>query len=87
MGVTYVDPSGGEAPRSAMPKRTLVTEVDGVGQLLWIEGVLPLPVGARIELVKPRRDAVVTGVRLVATGASVPDLVLDVRLEEAGGAG
>ncbi len=85
MGITYVDAGGGKAPRSAMPKRTLVTENDGEGQLLWIDGVLPLPVGARIELGKPRKDAVVTGVRLVATGSSAPDLVLDVRLEEAGG--
>lgn len=87
MGVTYVGAGGSEASRSAMPRRTLVADDGDEGQLLWIDGVLPLPVGARIELVKPRRDAVVTGVRLVATGASVPDLVLDVRLEEAGGAG
>ena len=85
MGITYVDAGGSVAPRSAMPRRTLVADDGGEGQLLWIDGVLPLPVGARIELVKPRKDAVVTGVRLVATGAGVPDLVLDIRLEEAGG--
>ncbi len=85
MSATDEDARVWEAAPAAMPKRTLVMEPGGAGQLLWIDGVLPLPVGARIELAKPRKDAVVTGVRLVATGASVPDLVLDVRLEEAGG--
>ena len=52
--------------------------------MLWVDGVLPLPVGARIELAKPRKaDGVVTGIRLVAAAPGMtPTLVLDVRLEE-----
>ena len=51
-------------------------------QLLWINGVLPLPEGARIELAEPRMDAVVMGVRLwAARPGMTPTLVLDVRLE------
>jgi hypothetical protein len=76
-----------DTPMVMMPDRTLVKE-DGGHQLLWINGVLPLPVGARIELADPRADGVVTRVRLVAARPGVrPDLVLDVRLEEVGGAG
>lgn len=76
-----------EVPWARMPEQTLVVEVGG-GQLLWIDGVLALPVGARIELGEPRADGVVERVRLVAARPGlVPMLVLDVRLEEADGAG
>ena len=85
MSADDVDAGGPDVPSVGMPERTLVKE-DGGPQLLWIDGVLPLPVGARIELVKPRADGVVMQVRLVAAGPGLkPDLVLDVRLDEAGG--
>ena len=73
-----------ETPHVEMPTETLVRDSKG-GQLLWIDGVLLLPVGTRIELAQPRpADAVVTGVRLVAVTPGVaPSLVLDVLLEPA----
>jgi hypothetical protein len=70
-----------------MPDRTLVRE-DGGRLLLRIDGVLSLPVGARIELAEPRADGVVTRVRLAAARPGMtPTLVLDVKLDEAGGTG
>jgi hypothetical protein len=66
---------------TVMPEQTLV--MDGAGrQLLWIDGVLPLPEGSRIELMEPRADGVVERVRLWgAAQGVVPLLVLVVRLE------
>jgi hypothetical protein len=87
MSVDDMGPEPREVPWMQMPEQTPVMEVGG-GQLLWIDGVLPLPVGARIELGEPRVDGVVERVRLAAARAGlVPTLVLDVRLEDAGGAG
>ena len=85
MSADDVDAGPPDPPHTGMPKQTLVRE-DGGRPLLLINGVLPLPVGARIELVKPRADGVVTRVRLTAAGPGfTPTLVLDVRLDEAGG--
>jgi hypothetical protein len=51
-----------------------------------VDGVVALPVGARIELADPKADAVVTGIRLWGAGAgSRPLLVLDVMLVQPGG--
>jgi hypothetical protein len=87
MSVDDMGPEPREVPWMQMPEQTLVMEVGG-GQLLWINGVLPLPAGARIELREPRVEGVVERVRLAAARAGLmPTLVLDVRLEEAGGAG
>lgn len=56
-------------------------------QLLWIEGYMPLPVGARVQLgshedvANPLSDGVVTGIRV--WGAAPPGngtLVLEVML-------
>jgi hypothetical protein len=69
-----------DVPNVAMPEQTLVMGLDR-RQLLWIDGVLLLPLGARIELAEPRMDAVVEGVRLWDTRrGKTPTLVLDVRL-------
>jgi hypothetical protein len=85
MSAVDADMEPREAPHIVMPGRTLVRDQEG-RQVLWIDGVLPLPAGARIELTEPRADGVVTQVRLVAAGPHfTPDVVLDVRLEEAGG--
>ncbi len=87
MSADDVDAGLPDPPRTGMPHRTLVKE-DGGPQLLWIDGVLPLPVGARIELAEPRADGVVTRVRLAAARPGMtPTLVLDVKLDEAGGTG
>jgi len=79
------EPSG--TPHIPMPAQTLVMDAGRGRQLLWIDGCMPLPVGARIQLGKhgdpePPSDAVVTGIRL--WGAAPPGesatLVLDVML-------
>lgn len=74
-----------DAPRTQMPPWTLVVDEAG-GELLWVEGVLPLPRGSRIELGDPRADGIVTGVRLSGAWAGgSPLLVLTVRITEPGG--
>lgn len=46
--------------------QTLVNDVKRDKQVLWIEGVLVLPVGSVIELGDPLRSAKVVRVRLLA---------------------
>jgi hypothetical protein len=76
-----MDAGPGDVPHVMMPERTLVMDLDR-HQLLWIDGVLALPLGARVELAVPRVDGVVEGVRLWDTRhGETPTLVLDVRLE------
>lgn len=86
-----------DVPHAAMPTETLVMEGGPRGrQLLWIDGVLLLPIGARLELTGAatiggdNADAVVTGVRVIAANADPgkgrPTLVLDVMLVAAGAA-
>ena len=87
MSANDADAGPRDVPHTGMPDRSLVKE-DGGRQLLWIDGVLPLPEGTRIELAEPRADGVVTRVRLAAARPGMtPTLVLDVKLDEAGGAG
>jgi hypothetical protein len=74
-----------EIPLAQMPPRTLVVDEIG-GQLLWIDGVLMLPPGSRIELAEPKADGIVTAVRLSGAWAGgSPLLVLTVRITEPGG--
>jgi len=74
-----------EVPHAKAPDRTLVMDAGSHRQLLWIDGVVILPVGARIELADPKADAVVIGIRLWgAGGGSHPLLVLDVMLVQPG---
>ena len=89
------------APHIPLPTQTVVTEPDGAGHLLWFEGLLPLPVGARINLdnvdglpqvpLDPERfpsghaDAVVRGVKVWGTQGAGRCLVLEVELEAPGG--
>lgn len=64
---------------------TLVRE-RGERPLVWLDGLLPLPIGARIELddlPTGRADAVVVGVTLVGESRF---LALEVELHDAGGA-
>jgi hypothetical protein len=81
-------------PRVALPTETLIME--GNDQILWIDGVLSLPIGARINLdnvaglpqlplaverfPRGRADAVVTGVRLWGTMGAGRVLVLEVQI-------
>jgi hypothetical protein len=39
-----------EPPRLPAPTETLVTEDGGEHHLLWFDGLVPLPVGSRIEI-------------------------------------
>jgi hypothetical protein len=76
-------------PFTQMPERTVVYDLAARSQLLIIDGFMPLPVGARIELGSfggPRQptDAVVLGQRLWATEGPRPTLFLDVMLRPPG---
>jgi hypothetical protein len=82
-------------PQFGMPSRTLVQESGG-GDLLTFEGLLILPIGARINLdnlpgvphvqldavrfESGHADAVVVGVRVWGTQGADPVLVLEVEL-------
>ncbi len=53
-------------------------------QVMRIQGIVPLPIGAEIELYDPNVKATVVGVRLLAGSAHVPVAVcLDVDVPEA----
>lgn len=71
-------------PRYALVRETLVYDVKNSRQLMWIDGVLPLPVGAEIELVNPNVSATVVRVRLLAapTPSDPVRLCLDVEVPE-----
>lgn len=76
-------------PLTQMPEQTVVYDLAARDQLLIIDGFMPLPVGARIELGSfggPRQptDAVVLGQRLLATESARPTLFLDVMLRQPG---
>jgi hypothetical protein len=52
-------------------------------QVMRVQGVVVLPVGAEIELTNPNANATVTGVRLLASGGNVPAHVcLDVEVPD-----
>jgi hypothetical protein len=66
--------------RVPIPAETLLMEAVPQRQLLFIDGYMPLPVGTSIELMDPRSDAEVTGVRLWGADSGRSTLVLDVML-------
>jgi hypothetical protein len=75
-------------PQIPMPARTLIIDVGSGQQLLWIDGYMPLPVGARVQLGgqsdtdPPPSDGEVTGIRVWGAGPSgtAATLVLEVML-------
>lgn len=75
-------------PRISLPAQTLIRDAGSGRQLLWIDGYMPLPVGARVQLGRqrdaapPPSDGVVTGVRVwgAAPPGSTATLVLEVML-------
>jgi hypothetical protein len=78
-------------PPIPMPAVTLIMDGGSQRQLLWIDGYMPVPVGARVQLGKhgdpePPSDAIVTGVRLwgAAPPGNTATLVLDVMRVEPG---
>jgi hypothetical protein len=91
-----------DPPRIPLPTETLVQEKATQQQLLWIDGLLPLPIGSRINLgqlgqrlvpIDPARfpsgmaDAVVVNVRLWGPHSPARCLVLEVELTEPGDEG
>ena len=87
-----------DVPHVPLPVETLLI-ADGV-QLLWIDGLMPLPIGTRINLdnipghpqvpLDPeqfpngRADAIVIGINLWGTQGAGRTLVLNVELVEPG---
>jgi hypothetical protein len=53
-------------PTIELDRRTLVFDRERNKQVMRLDGVVVLPVGAEIELIEPNVSAIVTGVRLLA---------------------
>src|SRR5215212_1699394 len=72
------------APVHELRPETFVHDRARNRQIMRIQGVVPLPIGAEIELYDPNVRATVVGVRLLAGSAHVPVVVcLDVEVPEA----
>jgi hypothetical protein len=72
------------APVHELRPETFVHDRARNRQIMRIQGVVPLPIGAEIELVNPDVNATVVGVRLLAGSDHVPVAVcLDVEVPEA----
>ncbi len=72
------------APVHELRPETFVHDRARNEQVMRIQGVVVLPIGAEIELVNPHVSATVVGVRLLAGSANVPVAVcLDVDVPEA----
>jgi len=75
-------------PRAGLPSLTKILDAGTGRELLEIDGMLPLPVGARIELGSamdpPAQDAIVTRVRLWGAASRSSTLVLEVMLRPPG---
>ncbi|MDP9355680.1 MAG: hypothetical protein M3R02_10455 [Chloroflexota bacterium] len=68
-----------EPPTLQLGGRTLVFDRARSAQVMWIQGVVVLPVGAEVELVEPNVTARVINVRLLAGYSDIPTaLCLDV---------
>ena len=63
--------------------RTCVMDRVTQDELLWVDGVAVLPVGAVVQLGNPNRNATVTGIRLWA-GPERATVFLDVDVEVVG---
>lgn len=59
-------PAASAPPTLPLDGRTLIFDTISSEQVLWIEGVVPLPVGATIQLGPPNVDVKVVRVRLLA---------------------
>ena len=74
-------PQAEETPRLPLDGRTLIFDAVTQNAVMWIDGVVLLPVGALVQLGPPNVDAPVTSVRLQAgtkTGSAL--VVLDVEV-------
>ena len=72
-----------EVLRASVPAETLVMDVKSKRQLLLVNGFMPLPPGARIEL-GSGADGIVVQTRIWAASGPKPLLVLDVTLVKPG---
>jgi hypothetical protein len=61
-----------EAPVVGIRARTLVFDRARQRQVMWIDGLVPLPVGTEVELSHPNVSARVINVRILA---SVPNVM------------
>jgi len=77
-----------EVLRASVPAETLVMDVKSKRQLLLVNGFMPLPPGARIELGSGAdgnaADGIVVQTRIWAASGPKPLLVLDVTLVKPG---
>jgi hypothetical protein len=71
------------APKLQLAGRTLVYDKERDLHVMWIQGVVVLPVGAAIELSHPNVNAEVIGVRLLAGSTAHPvGVCLDVKVPQ-----
>ena len=82
MAIRETDAHGGrDIPEYGLRGKTLVFDRERQRQVMWIVGVVVLPIGAEVELMEPNVNAEVVGVRLLAATKSDPAAVcLDVRV-------
>jgi hypothetical protein len=77
-----------EVLRVTVPVETLVMDIDTHRHLLRVDGFMPLPAGARIELGSGAEnnaaDGIVVQTRVWAASSPKPLLVLDVKVVEPG---
>jgi hypothetical protein len=77
-----------QVPTVPLPAETLVMDTETGRQLLRVDGFMPLPAGARIELGSmidpPATDAIVMKTRVWGASSPKPLLVLDVMLRPPG---
>ena len=90
MGTVTEDPEAADpqVPTVPLPAETLVMDMETGRQLLRVNGFMPLPPGARLELGSmmdpPATDAVVVKTRVWGASSPRPLLVLDVMLRPPG---
>ena len=74
-------PQSEDTPRLPLDGRTLIFDVVTQKAVMWIDGVVSVPIGALVQLGPPNVDAPVVSVRLQAgkeTGSAL--VVLDVEV-------
>jgi len=71
-------------PTLDVEPRTLVLDTKTNQRVLWLKGIVALPVGSVVQLGDPNADATVTGIRLLAGPKDHPAIVvLDVEVPDA----
>lgn len=64
----------------SLEQRTLVFDSDTDEQIMWIKGVVTLPIGSTIELRNPNLNATVVRVRLLCNLGDVLTPCIDVHI-------